>query len=255
MEGRRGTLPRQPPVARAGTGAAPAHSVQHLGRPGFFDRTEIKDLCAYLRLIVNNDDDPAFLRALTTPKRGIGHPTLTTLGGFAGRWKASLFEALFAESLTTVLSTRAVGSLHEFGRCVNELEHRARQTVGAEEAKPLLLGWLKDIGYEEHLREGEDSEKLAASRWANVLDFVDCIAKRCGGEIENDGSGAVQIERKSVLEVAQTISVIVSLAERGDDPNVVTLSTLHAAKGLEWPHVVLAASTKAFCRFAAKTRR
>lgn len=210
------------------------------GGQSFFDRAEIKDLCAWLRLLVNNDDDPAFLRAVTTPKRGIGHQTLASLGEFAGKWKLSLYEALFADSLGTMVSARAIGSLHEFGRYVNDLEYRARHTVGAEDAKALLLGWLKDIGYEQHLHDGEDSEKLAASRWGNVLDFVDWIAKRCGGEIENDGGLTVETEKKSVLEVAQTISVIISLAERGDEQNVVTLSTLHAAKGLEWPHVVLA---------------
>ncbi|MES3014756.1 MAG: UvrD-helicase domain-containing protein [Pseudomonadota bacterium] len=209
------------------------------GGQSFFDRAEIKDLCAWLRLIVNNDDDPAFLRAVTTPKRGIGHQTLATLGEFAGKWKTSLYEALFAESLGSVLSGRALGSLHEFGRYVNDFEYRARQTTGAEDAKLLLTGWLKDLDYEKHLHDGEDSEKLAAARWSNVLDFVDWIAKRCGGEIENDGGLSVESEKKSVLEVAQTISVIISLAERGDDQNVVTLSTLHAAKGLEWPHVVL----------------
>ena len=209
------------------------------GGQSFFDRAEIKDLCAWLRLIVNNDDDPAFLRAVTTPKRGIGHQTLASLGEFANRWKTSLFEALFAESLGTSLSTRAIGSLHEFGRTVNDLQYRARHTSGAEDAKALLLEWLGAIGYEAHLREGEDSEKLAASRWANVMDFVDWIAKRCGGQVENDGGVSIATERKSVLDVAQTISVIISLAERGDEQDQVTLSTLHAAKGLEWPHVVL----------------
>jgi ATP-dependent DNA helicase Rep len=209
------------------------------GGQSFFDRAEIKDLCAWLRLLVNNDDDPAFLRAVTTPKRGIGHQTLATLGEFAGQWKTSLYEALFAESLGAVLNARALGSLHEFGRYVNDLEYRARHTTGAEEAKVLLLGWLKDLDYEKHLYDGEDSEKLAASRWSNVLDFIDWIAKRCGGQIENDGGATFEAEKKSVLDVAQTISVIISLAERGDEQNVVTLSTLHAAKGLEWPHVVL----------------
>jgi ATP-dependent DNA helicase Rep len=210
------------------------------GGQSFFDRAEIKDLCAWLRLLVNNDDDPAFLRAVTTPKRGIGHQTLGNLGEFAGKWKLSLYEALFAESLGTAVNARAIGSLHEFGRYVNDLEYRARHTTGSEDAKALLMGWLKDIDYEKHLYEGEDSEKLASSRWSNVLDFVDWIAKRCGGEIENDGGLTVETEKKSVLDVAQTISVIISLAERGDEQNVITLSTLHASKGLEWPHVVLA---------------
>ena len=209
------------------------------GGQSYFDRAEIKDLCAWLRLLVNQDDDPAFLRAVTTPKRGIGHQTLGALGEFAGRWKVSMFEALFAESLEASLSKKAIGSLHEFGRYVNDLEHRARQTSGAEDAKALLMGWLTDIGYEQHLRDHEESEKLATARWGNVMDFVDWIAKRCGGEIDATGGATFETERKTVLEVAQTISVILSLAERGDDQDVVTLSTLHAAKGLEWPHVIL----------------
>ena len=222
------------------------------GGQSFFDRAEIKDLCAWLRLLVNNDDDPAFLRAVTTPKRGIGHQTLASLGEFAGRWKTSLFEALFTESLGSALSARALGSLHEFGRYANELEYRARHTTGAEDAKALLLGWLKDIAYEQHLHEGEDTEKLAAARWTNVLDFVDWIARRCGGD-DDDGSGTgVQVEKPSVLDVAQTISVIISLAERGDDQNVVTLSTLHAAKGLEWPHVMLAGVNEGLLPFRSE---
>ncbi len=209
------------------------------GGTSFFDRAEIKDLCAWLRLLVNQDDDPAFLRAVTTPRRGIGHQTLGTLGEFAAKWKTSLFEALFSPSLATVLKGKAIDALHEFGREVNELEHKARRTQGAGDAKALLLGWLKAIGYEQHLYDGEDSEKLAAARWTNVLDFVDWIARRCGGEVTQDG-GSVETETQTVLQVAQTISVIISLAERGDEQDVVTLSTLHAAKGLEWPHVVLA---------------
>jgi ATP-dependent DNA helicase Rep len=209
------------------------------GGQSFFDRAEIKDLCAWLRLLVNQDDDPAFLRAIGTPKRGIGHQTLGALGEFSGKWKVSMFEALFQNSLGTALSAKAIGSLHEFGRYVNELEYRARTTSGAEDAKALMLTWLKEIGYEQHLYDHEENEKIAASRWSNVMDFVDWVAKRCGGEITQDG-GTFESEKKTVLEVAQTISVILSLAERGEDQNQVTLSTLHASKGLEWPHVVLA---------------
>ncbi|MEP7282368.1 MAG: 3'-5' exonuclease, partial [Rubrivivax sp.] len=170
-----------------------------------------------------------------TPKRGIGHQTLASLGEFATQRKASLFEALFAPTLAGALKGRTIDALHEFGRYVNDLEYRARHTQGGDAAKALLLGWLKDIGYEQHLHDGEDSEKLAAARWTNVLDFVDWIARRCEGE--PDGGA----EPQTVLQVAQTISVILSLAERGDrTQDVVTLSTLHAAKGLEWAHVTLA---------------
>jgi ATP-dependent DNA helicase Rep len=208
------------------------------GGQSYFDRAEIKDLCAWLRLLVNSDDDPAFLRAIATPKRGIGHQTLGALGEFASKWKISLFQALFSPTLAGALKGKAIDALQEFGRQVNDLEYRARHTTGAEDAKALLLGWLKDIGYEQHLHDGEDSEKLAAARWSNVLDFVDWIGRRCGGEITAEG-GTFESERHSVLEVAQTISVIISLADRADEQDVVTLSTLHAAKGLEWPHVIL----------------
>ena len=71
-----------------------------------------------------------------------------------------------------------------------------------------------------------------------MLDFIDWIAKRCGGHITQEGA-TFESERQTVLQVAQTISVIISLADRGEDQDVVTLSTLHAAKGLEWPHVML----------------
>ena len=208
------------------------------GGQSYFDRTEIKDLCAWLRLLVNQNDDPAFLRAVTTPKRGIGHQTLAKLGEFSGQWKTSLFEALFAKSLAAQLGAKAIGSLHEFGRYVNQLETRARHAEGAEAAKALLLEWLADIGYEQHLLDSEDNPKLAANRWTNVLDFVDWIARRCGGEVANDGS-AEAAPLQTVLQVAQTISVIISLAERTDEQDVVTLSTLHASKGLEWPNVML----------------
>ena len=221
------------------------------GGQSFFDRAEIKDLCAWLRLLLNNDDDPAFLRAVTTPKRGIGHQTLAALGEFAGKWKVSLFEALFSDSLSTVLSQRALDGLHEFGRYINDFEYKARQTYGGEGAKELLLEWLKDIGYEQHLHDNEENEKVAQARWTNVLDFIDWVAKRCGGDIEADGGMTTESERRSVIEVAQTIALITTLAERESDQNAVVLSTLHASKGLEWPHVVLAGTNEGilpFCR-------
>jgi len=208
------------------------------GGQSFFDRAEIKDLCAWFRLWINNDDDPAFLRAITSPKRGIGHQTLAQLGKFASQYKLSLFEALFANSLPSVLSTKAVGSLHEFGRYVNDLEYRARHTLGAESAKTFLLEWLKETGYEKHLYDGEDNEAIASAKWTNVLEFCDWMAGRCGGEID-DVAGVSNSEVKSLLEVAQTISLLSTLNERETEQNVVTLSTLHASKGLEWPHVML----------------
>ena len=210
------------------------------GGQSFFDKAEIRDLCAWLRLITNNNDDPAFLRAATTPKRGIGHTTLGQLGTFATQYKLSLFEALFSHSLPSAVNSRAITALHEFGRQVNDLEYRARHTVGHEAALAFLLQWLKDIGYEQYLYDSEENEKIAAARWTNVMDFIDWVAGRCGGKMEDDGAGVqVESERKSLLEVVQTIALISTLSDREQDQNVVTLSTLHASKGLEWPHVML----------------
>jgi ATP-dependent DNA helicase Rep len=218
------------------------------GGQSFFDRAEIRDLCAWFRLWANNDDDPAFLRAITSPKRGIGHQTLGTLGVYASQYKLSLFEALFSSSLGAALSARALGSLHEFGRYVNDLEFRARHTEGAENAAVFLADWLKEIGYEKHLYDGEESEKIAAAKWTNVLEFCDWMAQRCGGQID-DVAGITEREVKNLLEVSQTIALLSTLTEREKDQNVVTLSTLHAAKGLEWPHVLLVGVTEGMLPF------
>nr|WP_295771825.1 UvrD-helicase domain-containing protein [Rhodoferax sp.] len=219
------------------------------GGQSFFDRAEIRDLCAWFRLWANNDDDPAFLRAVTTPKRGIGHTTLGTLGVFATQYKLSLFESLFASSLGAVLAAKAVGSLHEFGRYVNDLQYRAKHTEGAAAAKIFMMDWLKEIGYEQHLVDGEDSEKVAAAKWGNVLEFCDWMSQRCGGELDDTAGVATVREVKNLLEVAQTIALLSTISEREKDQDVVTLSTLHASKGLEWPHVLLVGVTEGMLPF------
>ena len=218
------------------------------GGQSFFDRAEIRDLCAWFRLWSNNNDDPAFLRAVTTPKRGIGHQTLGTLGVFAQQYKLSLFEALFTSSLASVLSNKALGSLHEFGRYINDLEFRARHTEGAEAAMAFIMEWLKEIDYEKHLYDGEDSESVAAAKWSNVMEFCEWMAQRCGGQIE-DAAGVGTREVKNLLEVSQTIALLSTISEREKDQNVVTLSTLHASKGLEWPHVLLVGVTEGMLPF------
>ena len=219
------------------------------GGTSFFDRAEIKDLCAWFRLWINNDDDPAFLRAIGSPKRGIGHTTLAALGAFATQHKQSMFGALFNGMLPAAVPKRALDGLHEFGRYINDLEHRARHTHGAEDARAFLTDWLKEIGYEQHLYDGEDSEKVAAARWTNVLEFCDWMAQRAGGQIDDTAGAVVARETKSLLEVSQTIALLSTISEREQEQDMVTLSTLHASKGLEWPHVILVGVTEGMLPF------
>ncbi len=219
------------------------------GGTSFFDRAEIRDLCAWFRLWINNDDDPAFLRAVANPKRGIGHTTLGALGAFAAQHKQSMFGALFNAMLPAAVPKRALDGLVEFGRAINDLEYRARHTHGAEAARAFLADWLKDIAYEQHLYDAEDSEKVAAARWSNVLEFCDWMAQRAGGQIEDAAGTPTHKETKSLLEVAQTIALLSTLSEREQEQDMVVLSTLHASKGLEWPHVILAGVTEGMLPF------
>jgi ATP-dependent DNA helicase Rep len=176
VEGLRHPLPRQPPGQAVREGAAQGqHPYKVSGGTSFFDRAEIKDLCAWFRLWINNDDDPAFLRAITTPKRGIGHTTLGKLGEFSGSTSSHVRRAV--QPMLEAVLPKAHESLLEFGRYINDLEYRARHTLGAEAAR-LLIDWLKEIGYEQHLYDSEDSESVAAARWSNVLEFCDWMAQR-----------------------------------------------------------------------------
>ncbi|RMX06691.1 ATP-dependent DNA helicase Rep [Corticibacter populi] len=209
------------------------------GGTSFFDRSEIRDLCAWFRLWSNEDDDPAFLRAISAPRRGIGHQTLAQLGDFASQYKCSMYAAMFNQMLPARLSARALGGLAEFGRLLNDLQYRARHALGAEAARQFLKEWLEEIGYENFLLEHSDTAAQATARWGNVQEFCDWMAQRAGG-VPDEAIGGIVTEAKSLLEVAQTIALLSTISEQEKDQNVVTLSTLHASKGLEWPHVILA---------------
>ena len=117
------------------------------GGQSYFDRAEIKDIVAYLRLIANDDDDPAFIRAVTTPRRGIGATTLERLGAIAGARHASLFAAVFAEERTADISTRQRVILDGFCAMINGFRYRAER----EPAARLLDELVAAIGYEEFL--------------------------------------------------------------------------------------------------------
>ncbi|MDX9994023.1 MAG: UvrD-helicase domain-containing protein [Rhodocyclaceae bacterium] len=201
-----------------------AHKVPYVlsGGQSFFDKSEIKDLTSYLRLLANQDDDPAFIRAATTPKRGIGGTTLEALGQAAGRRHLSLFAAIFAPGIETEIKPAPLAALREFGGFINRIEYRAQR----EPAGQVLDDLLKAIGYEAWLFESQEARD-AESRWSNVREFVGWLAKK-GEE-----------ERKNLLELAQTVALITMLDKQDENVDAVQLATLHAAKGLEFRHVHL----------------
>jgi ATP-dependent DNA helicase Rep len=193
------------------------------GGQSFFDRTEIKDITAYLRLIANSDDDPAFIRAVTTPRRGIGPTTLEKLGQYAAGRHISLFAAMFEEGAQTALPIKQLQPLLEFGEFIHRLAFRAER----EPAGTLLQDLLAAIRYETWLHDVED-DCAARSKWENVSEFVNWLTKK-GAD-----------EGKTLIELSQTVALMNLLEGREESEiDAVRLSTLHAAKGLEFPHVYL----------------
>ena len=193
------------------------------GGQSFFDKAEIKDITSYLRLLANNDDDPAFIRAVTTPRRGVGGTTLEALGTYAGERHTSLFAAVFEEGFAQRVQPRQLAPLVEFCEFINRLEYRA----GREPVEPVLTDLLAAIGYEAWLH-GEDEQRVALARWANVQELLKWLARKG----EEDG--------KTLLELTQIIALINLIDKQdSDSADAVALSTLHAAKGLEFKHVFL----------------
>ena len=192
------------------------------GGTSFFDKPEIKDITSYLRLIANPDDDPAFIRAITTPRRGIGNATLEKLGSFAGSRKISLFEAANDAEISALLPERQHEELMTFCRFIGKLEARADK----ESCGELLDELMRAINYEAWLYDAFEARQ-AEARWKNVDDFVGWLKRKA------------EADEKSLLEMVQTIALINMLEGRDEVPDAVSLSTLHAAKGLEFPHVFI----------------
>ncbi len=205
------------------------------GGQSFFDRAEIKDIIAYLRLIANGDDDPAFIRAVTTPRRGIGQATLEVLGEFSRQWNCSLFDAVFKGGIEAKLNDRQLSPLRGFCDFINQLEARASRVGAAgsgENAGAVLDDMMKAIDYENYLFNTFD-EKQAQDKWQNVLDFVGWLKEKGNGG--RDGTDA----EKSLLELTQMVALMSMLEGRDEEPDAVRLSTLHASKGLEFGHVFM----------------
>lgn len=193
------------------------------GGQSFFDKPEIKDVLSYLRLLANEDDDPAFIRACTTPKRGIGNVTLEKLGAYAAERHISLFAACFEEGFAHRVQPAQLETLTTFAQFINRIQARAQR----EEAGPLINEILAAIDYETWLYDSEEP-RPAESKWKNVQELVAWLSKKG----EEDG--------KNLIELTQTIALITMLEGRDQgEVDAVKLSTLHASKGLEYPHVFL----------------
>jgi ATP-dependent DNA helicase Rep len=205
------------------------------GGQSFFDKAEIKDIISYLRLLANTDDDPAFIRSVTTPRRGVGQSTLETLGTFSAQWNCSLFEAVFKGGIEALLPDRQLNPLRDFCNFINNLESRASRpgpSGSGDNAAQLLDDMLEAINYENFLYDMFD-ERAAQSKWQNVLEFVNWLKDRGRGGKDRDG------EEKNVLELTQMVALMSMLEGQDEDPDAVRMSTLHASKGLEYPHVFL----------------
>jgi ATP-dependent DNA helicase Rep len=191
------------------------------GGQSFFEKAEIKDITAYLRLLINDDDDTAFIRAITTPKRGVGQVTLEKLSNYAKIRQISLFAALFEEGFVTQCNNAQYEDLLGFGEFINDLQFRMTR----EDAKDLLMNLVSTIKYEEYLYD-QETAKLAEKKWGNVLSLIEWLGKKSVD--------------KTLPELIQTINLITMLDGRdAEEANAVKLSTLHAAKGLEYPYVYL----------------
>ena len=192
------------------------------GGQSFFERSEIKDVLAYLRLMLNPDDDLAFIRAVTTLRRGVGANTLEALGRYAGEHHISLFSASQTPAALSGISTQALKALQAFVAFLKKLTDQATR----EPAKDVLAQLLEITGMEawfyQHLEARE-----AENKWRNVLDFTQWLGRK--GESDE----------KNILELTQTVALISMLDKEDPDFDGVQLATLHASKGLEFKHVFL----------------
>ena len=175
-----------------------------------------------MRLLANPDDDPAFIRAATTPKRGIGASTLQLLGQYSGERHRAMFHSALDMGFSERLPARQRAPLTQFCEFITRFQDRAASAP----AHQVLPDLMTAIDYESHLYDHEEA-RVAQSRWANVLEFTQWLSDKG----ENEG--------KSLIELAQSIALINRLENEEQAPDAVHLSTLHAAKGLEYKHVFL----------------
>ena len=196
------------------------------GGISFFERTEIKDIVAYLRLLANPDDDAAFLRVINTPRRSIGAATLEKLGKYATSRGVSMLTACGEVGLEAKVSKTAYKNLSLFTDWLLRLAHRAEE----ESATSIAQQVLDDINYESWLREQSKDIETAERRWQNVMELMDWLKRL--QQKDSEASVAELMAQLSLMDILQR-------NEDESEQDAVQLMTLHAAKGLEFPHVFL----------------
>ncbi len=203
------------------------------GGTSFFAHTEVKDVMAYLRLLVNPDDDSAFLRVVNTPRREIGPTTLEKLADYATARGTSLLTASFELGLEQHLSERAVTKIRYFSEWLVDLGDRAKRGDPIAAVKDMI----RTMDYETWLKDTCKDLKTAERRMENVNELVAWLQRLCE---PSEGFGENQQE-KSLADLVSHMTLM-DILDRGEDENTsdcVHLMTLHAAKGLEFPHVFL----------------
>ena len=195
------------------------------GATSFFERSEIRDAMAYFKLIANPDDNNAFLRIANTPRREIGTATLEKLGMYATQRAIGMVEASFELGLAQHLNERQLGALQRYTHWVVAMADLAQEQEAASLARQILT----EIHYDEWLQETSDTPHAAEKRMENVLELVAWMQRI-----------TTQDEDKSFRDTVARISLLGMLdnAETSTDDQVM-LMTLHAAKGLEFPHVFI----------------
>jgi len=199
------------------------------GGTSFFSRSEIKDVMAYLKLLVNPDDDTSFLRVVNTPKRGIGPATLEKLGNYANMRQQSLFAASFELGLEQTLQGEKLHILRRFTRWLVELDDQSQRGDPLEAVRQII----RDINYEDWLYETSPSGKAAEMRMKNVSTLFTWVSGMLSGD---------DLDEEMTLPEVVTRLTLRDMMERGedeDDTDQVQLMTLHASKGLELPIVFM----------------
>ena len=198
------------------------------GGQSFFARSEIKDLMCYLRLLVNPDDDNAFLRIINTPRREIGPATLEKLADWARQREQGLYHVCDDLALQETLPARSATRLREFKQWLDA----KREFCFRENSLQAVRELITDMDYEGWLHQQANSPRVGDKRVENVWTLVASIQRMLEKD-EDDGTDLEAVIRKLVL-----IDML-EQQEEEDDTDRVQLMTLHAAKGLEFPHVYI----------------